>query len=299
VNIGSHPIEVYFQSNPYQDMMSVGCYDVINDRWLVGPDLKNKDFDPYSEYYGDDMEYVKDVIGDIRNIILECYESAIAIQNARKQEFKDFEMQHLRNGIERAAAIFTNARQFRKVSSSPTDEKSAKTNRDSRKWKIADSAFKLLDKFGYLAILRTMTQCFEKAQTGEITNDEIVSQVVNSIRDNLANNANLDEEQKNMFCEMCGQVEEGLGKTLGMFALMAAMFGLPGEASAKEIEKHGKNIPQQVVDGVKDVDVNKDFGGLSYVKLVNLVATIIYNEAMIDYQKTKNDNCLIAIANVI
>lgn len=27
--IGDHPLEVYFQANPYQDLMSVGCYDFI------------------------------------------------------------------------------------------------------------------------------------------------------------------------------------------------------------------------------------------------------------------------------
>ena len=29
IRIGSHPLEVYFQANPFQDMMSVGCYDFM------------------------------------------------------------------------------------------------------------------------------------------------------------------------------------------------------------------------------------------------------------------------------
>lgn len=29
IRIGNHPLEVYFQANPYQDLMSVGCYDFI------------------------------------------------------------------------------------------------------------------------------------------------------------------------------------------------------------------------------------------------------------------------------
>ena len=56
--IGSHPIEVYFQVNQLQDMMSVGCYDFLNKKWIVGPDFENIQFDTYSEYFDDDMAYV-------------------------------------------------------------------------------------------------------------------------------------------------------------------------------------------------------------------------------------------------
>ena len=29
IGIGGHPLEVYFQANPFQDLMSVGCYDFV------------------------------------------------------------------------------------------------------------------------------------------------------------------------------------------------------------------------------------------------------------------------------
>jgi hypothetical protein len=31
--------------------MSIGCYDLTNKKWLVGPELKDQSFNPYSEYY--------------------------------------------------------------------------------------------------------------------------------------------------------------------------------------------------------------------------------------------------------
>lgn len=40
-HVKSHPIEVYFQDNILQDMMSVGCYDLFSRKWLVGPELKD------------------------------------------------------------------------------------------------------------------------------------------------------------------------------------------------------------------------------------------------------------------
>lgn len=48
--IGLHPLEFYFQPNIYADMGSCGCYDLMNDKWLSGPQLVDLEFDPYEEY---------------------------------------------------------------------------------------------------------------------------------------------------------------------------------------------------------------------------------------------------------
>lgn len=142
-------------------MMSIGCYDFINKEWIVGPEFLSTDFDPYSEYYNDDMKYINSIISDIRNVILEIYELLIVINNSNDEEFKSYEFNQLIDKLAKAANIFTNAREFRKVYSTPTSKEDALSKRSSRKWKIADSAFKLLDKFGYLAILRDMTSSWE------------------------------------------------------------------------------------------------------------------------------------------
>lgn len=43
-------MEFYFQPNLYADMGSCGCYDLMNDKWLSGPQLVDLEFDPYEEY---------------------------------------------------------------------------------------------------------------------------------------------------------------------------------------------------------------------------------------------------------
>ena len=43
----THPLEFYFQHNIYADMGSCGCYDLMNDEWLSGPQLVDMEFDPY------------------------------------------------------------------------------------------------------------------------------------------------------------------------------------------------------------------------------------------------------------
>ena len=71
--IGSHPLEVYFNPNPFQCFMSVGCYNVLEGKWEVGPELKKEGFDPVSEYYGDAMKQVDKILKDIRLKIFEVY----------------------------------------------------------------------------------------------------------------------------------------------------------------------------------------------------------------------------------
>lgn len=46
----THPLEFYFQSNIYGDMGSCGCYDLMNDEWLSGPQFVDMEFDPFDEY---------------------------------------------------------------------------------------------------------------------------------------------------------------------------------------------------------------------------------------------------------
>ncbi len=54
--IGTHPLEVYFSPNPFQCFMSIGCYNVLEEKWEVGPELKREGFDPVSEYYAAAMK---------------------------------------------------------------------------------------------------------------------------------------------------------------------------------------------------------------------------------------------------
>jgi hypothetical protein len=179
--IGSHKIEIYFQYNIFQDMMSVGCYDYFNQEWIVGPELFPDGYDPYSEYYNDDMKYVNSIIYDIRNIILEVYESLVVINSSSNDDFKTHELKHLSKLLEKGTNIFISATKFRQIYSSPKSKEEALRKRTSRKWKIADSAFKLLDKFGYLAILKEISTANDLLKTDENPYN-ILTNILNTIQ---------------------------------------------------------------------------------------------------------------------
>lgn len=307
-HIANHPIEVYFQSNRFQDYMSVGCYDVVNEFWLVGPELKPLDYDPYSDLYNQDMKHVHGVIGDIRNIILECFETAIAIKNSNDENFKNYEFDHLKQRMTTAAKIFKDAQNYRKVYSAPQSMEQAKMFRDSRKWKIADSSFKLLDKFGYLKILRMLTQQYEGFQNGnDVSRNDVVETVIHEIKDNFSNNKYLGEEEIAVFKEL----DESIARRLSELAVIASMLAIPGVTNARTLERNLNSLPsaELKIDSVKvsdaitksqNSDKNVKYNGLSKSNLINLVATILYNESMTDYLRSgRNEDCIKAIGNVI
>lgn len=267
--VGEHPIEVYFQVNPYQDLMSIGCYDFLQKMWLVGPDLKPSDFDPYSEFYSEDMKYVKDVIEDIRSNILECYEIATVILNSQSGKFKEDELAELKIKVKNGVDIFDSAKQCRKVYSSPTSVEDAVRKRDSKKWKIADSAFKLMDKFGYLKILKNFSNIY--SHIDKLEADDFAECIINCIKSTINLNETVDESVKN----------------LGKYLILASFLAIPGFLSQdalaqslskidpSELQVYSTSVQTSIQNACKD---KKLYGGYVATDIINMVARTIYVE---------------------
>jgi hypothetical protein len=98
-------VEVYMQPNIWFDMMSVGCYDVMNDKWIVGPEIMDKDFDPYAKWFDLDMKTLDDVIVNVRSIVLQLYELAIAYLKSHDEDFKEKAGKKLQNSMKKASAM--------------------------------------------------------------------------------------------------------------------------------------------------------------------------------------------------
>ena len=284
--IGNHPIEVYFQVNVFQDYMSVGCYDVVNKIWIVGPEFKKQDFDPYSEYYEDDQRYIAKFIEDIRNIILECYELSLIIMKSSDDNFKNEQKKTLIDKLHSAKKTFDAVRESRKIMSSPNSKEDAIRFRNSNEWKIADSAFKLLDKFGYLRILRTISKCSEELELGNITTDTIANTVISVINDNLKSNENLNEMDSCLMEDDCENIDEGV-KDIAKYTVIASLLAIPNiipqDALARDLSK--KNAIQTTVGSgeIQDVikRVSKDkrtYGGYFAYQLLNMIARTLYVE---------------------
>lgn len=195
--IDKYPIEVYFQENKFQDMMSAGCYDVKTKTWVVGPEIKDTIFDPYSEYYNDATEYIDNIINEIRQSILSVYEKSIVFINSKDLDFKKEIGKKFLIDIKNTADLFKKIKGMRKVISMPKSEEDAKQMRLDRRWYVADSAFKLLNKFGYTAICKECQTLLDS----NIEIDQACKKILDTIQQNFTHNKILNETKQKILNE--------------------------------------------------------------------------------------------------
>ena len=174
--VGTHPIEVYIQGNEFQDLMSVGCYDILSRTFMVGPEM-HKPEDPYMKYYDDAMKYSEKVVESVRQSIFKVYEMAVVYDESTDQTFKASMEKKLMDSLRSCSGIIDSIRKTRTSYSSPTSIEHAAEIRNSAKWKTADAAFKLLDRFGYTGMLVDFADYAKAYDEGEMTVDEIAEMV--------------------------------------------------------------------------------------------------------------------------
>ena len=296
--IGNHPIEVYLQANPYQDMMSVGCYDIVDDKWLSGPQIVDVDYDPVSDYWDEDMDLVGDVVKDSWKIVRKAWENATAWKMSKDPEFRGERFEEVVEQLEKAKKTYDDLRAFRTSQSSPESEEEAKMFRTSREWKVAESAFKLLDKLGYLRTFKAFSKCLDSLEEG--VSEEGVVETVLQVAKNVFETGisegvleNIDEETA---------LGEGLGKYLTIAGL-AGLLSIPTVLGSQKIEKNLGKIPpaSMRIDSPKVQNAiaaaakpARKEGGLLPFQVINLVARTLYNEA-----RGEGDEGLKAVLTVI
>ena len=279
--VGEHPIEVYYQENEFQDFMSVGCYNIFEDRWEVGPEFTDPSFNPYSEYYKEIKGKSEELANQIRSKILSIYENAVVLKKNIGKEYEKEVRSMLLEQLAMVQALYDNIRRMRKVYSSPTSKEEAFKFRASRKWKIADGAFKLFDKYGYLAILKKFIEDFEILSSSDSMDVEISSDIISTVKDYIGNADKLSEDE---------QVDEGAMSN----ALLATLLAVPGILPAKTIQKSIDNN-QRYEMIVKDINNNvRMIGDYTAFQAANIIARTLYAEARNDGEKG-----MTAVASVI
>ena len=297
--IGQHPIEVYFQGNIYQDYMSVGCYDLFRQRWLVGPELKDPKFNPLSEYYRDIIACAEHTLASIRQQLLKTYEAAMVYMKTKDAD----QAARLAKVLQDDVLLYKAIAQRRKACSTPISVQDALKKRESRSWKISDATFKLIDKFGYMPIFKSFERLAEVMSSSTDIADEVAIAVVQQIKKFIGDEKRIQEkealhESKNIArAEQLKQVfeswnpdfeaeldevelDEGAADAAKSLAF-AALLVIPGLCSAEQVQKGMKEKnPVQAVQAIRDkASPNKTFSGYSYSHAVNIIALTLMWEA--------------------
>lgn len=194
----THPLEFYFQSNIYADMGSCGCYDLMNDKWLSGPQFVNIEFDPFDEYcqsFDEAVEFGHRVSNALFDLQKNLYKyNAILDQASNEDVYKDDQMmaligRRLEDVVEdvvESMRIVSELKeemvQVRKRANlKPKDEKEADDMRTNKEWLSANSTFKFLQRMDVLDSCWEVSDIYSKYESGEITDQNyIVSELNNS-----------------------------------------------------------------------------------------------------------------------
>ena len=187
--VGNHPFEIYAQHNINQDIMSVGCYDFDNDKWMSGPEILDEDFNPYEEYYDGIQKHLDDISDEIRRHVFICGELASIMEKISPNvddgdKFIKRIEKDLSDATKKARSLFEEVRKKRSVASAPKSEGEAKRKRVSKEWKIADSSFKYLDKLGYIATLLSIAKVGED---DNLSSEKKAEKIISEIHSNLFN----------------------------------------------------------------------------------------------------------------
>lgn len=291
--IGAHPIEVYFNPNPFQCFMSIGCYNVLENKWEVGPTLKSTKFDPISEYYADAMKQVDKILKDIRDKIFSLYEKSIVALKSSNQKFKDEQYDEVVMLLADSTQLFDAMKKVRSNYQKPCKSKAeALKRRENKTQHVVDAAFKFLDKFGYIDILKNFVDLHYSIKDDRLSfsQDEIFHKILDAVKNNISTKMLQDSEDE----EFLGKLEEAdlcesakdLVKISVIAGLMAMSSLLPSRALTKELSNAKKNTPTMTIDSpvakkaienaAKD---NEMLGPMSKTNVANLVAQVLWKEA--------------------
>jgi len=182
--ISGHPIEIYIQIDPNQDLLSDGCYNLLKDEWLVGPKIVSENYDPYSDF-SSVIKDVKDVVEDAdilfgelkRDVIdYDVIKSALERMTGRaKRNLLQRLQDKLKEIEEDIEALYKKREEWvllRHNASKPkTPEQALKDVELVKKWKNINALFKFIDRYKYLKVIKDLQELLE--DDDKITPDEV------------------------------------------------------------------------------------------------------------------------------
>lgn len=164
--IGEHPIEIYIQLDPNQDLLSDGVYSILQTTWLKGPKLLPPDYDPYEDFSsieGDLRSTVEDadlLLGELKRDVIDYDVIKAAIGKMSTDQKRKFlvrleaKLQEIEDDIQALFRIRGELVRNRTLSSPPaTPEQALHDVELAKKWKDTNALFKFVARYQYLRVI--------------------------------------------------------------------------------------------------------------------------------------------------
>lgn len=181
--IEKHPIEVYLQYNPAQDLMSDGVYDLLADKWIIRPKIAPSNYDPYSDFshIADDIRNAVQnadvLLGELKRDVIDydVIKQAITKMSGEDKEHFLKNLQDKLIEIENDIKTLYSKRKewvtMRHFASKPeTPEQALSDVKLVKKWRDTNALFKFINRYKYLKIIGDLVKLLddEKIDSWEI-----------------------------------------------------------------------------------------------------------------------------------
>lgn len=283
--LAGHPLEIFFQPNQFQCMMSIGCYNVLEKKWEVGPELAKLDYDPLSEIYKQSQKQTDKIIDDIRNMVLAPYETASIFKKSNDAKFKQEIEKKIKSNLNDAGKLYKTIKKARSAfKKDPISKEDALKKRSDKKWQTTDAAFKLLDKFGYVSVLKEYLSLSDEIEENKnVDFENIADAIINVIQSNFKTNKMLIDND--MFDENDETCNESFSDLVKM-SVFAGLLAIPGILPAADIDNAMKSLPKNDVRMTSDAFQDKlakindmRLGKFSMTNAINILSWTLYGEA--------------------
>jgi len=182
--IGSHPIEVYIQLIPEQDLVGDACYDIINDEWLKGPKLVNLDYNPYEDF-SDILPEVEEIatsmdikLGKLKRGVIDFKTIENAIMNLPKEQRDKLKkaLEEKRDELEKDVMKLYKLRKGyidarHKASRPATEEEALEDVKLAKRWRDTNAAHKFFHRYKYTKLVGDLAKLIK--DDGKLSDDEI------------------------------------------------------------------------------------------------------------------------------
>lgn len=177
-----HPIEVYVQTEPEQDLFSVGDYDFVTDEWLKEPTIFGLDYNPY-DVYADIMDTVQEFakksdvnLGELKRDVIDYSvvkdamgKLPVAVQQDLKKSLEK-KLSEINADVEallKDKKVIVDLRRAVKAKDALKDEEKAK------QWSDNNAIFKFMNRYQYMTVISDLESIYDKEQKAAITHDDV------------------------------------------------------------------------------------------------------------------------------
>lgn len=180
--IGSHPVNVYIQSNPNQELVGDALYDLGSHTWISGPLIAPDDYNPYEAFKDvisnmpDTLENTDLLMAELKRDVIDAEgikEALKKLPKEAKEKIKaalEAKLSEIKDDIAGLYDERKNLADIRKQSSAPSSPEEAEEIKKSGEWANNNAMFKFISKYGYLKVIKELEKFIED---DKVTSEEV------------------------------------------------------------------------------------------------------------------------------